>query len=140
MDSAEGGEVGVGGGDGVGEDDVGLAAKLVEHLGEGEDGADGVTVGASVRGEEEAGMGPEDCEQIVNPGYVGLRLEELCLRGHDLGGAPGTGSEGVRFCSRLRVRARSSSMRPVIFSDRSMAKLSSGTWRTPMRSRSWERM
>jgi hypothetical protein len=35
MDSADVGEGGVGGGDGVGEDDVGLAAELVEHLGEG---------------------------------------------------------------------------------------------------------
>ena len=51
------GRVLIGGGDGVGEDDVGLAAELIEYFGEGEDGADGVPVGAGVRGEEEAGIG-----------------------------------------------------------------------------------
>jgi hypothetical protein len=42
----------VSGGDGIDEDDVGFASELVEDLGEGEDGAYGVTVGARVGGEK----------------------------------------------------------------------------------------
>jgi len=51
-----------------------------------------------------------------------------------------TGAVAASRRSRFRIRPSSSSIRPVIFLDRSMAKVSSGTWRTPMRSRSSERM
>jgi hypothetical protein len=141
VDAVDVGEGAVGGGDGVGEDYVRLAAELVEDLGEGEDGADGVAIGTGVRGQEETGMGAEGRQKVVDLGCVRLGFEELGWWGHGLAGAPGASSAAaLRFCSRFRVRARSSSMRPVIFSERSMAKVSSGTWRTPMRSRSWERM
>ena len=144
-DSADVGKREIGGRDWVGEYDVGLTAELIEDLGEREDGAYGVTVRAGVRGEKEARMRAEGRQQIVDSGCVRLDFEDLGFWGHDLAGTPEAGmvaggSDEERFWSRLRVRARSSSMRPVIFSERSMAKVSSGTWRTPMRSRSWDRM
>ena len=52
-----------------------LAAELIEDLGEGKDGADGVAVGASVRGEEEAGMGAEDRQESGNLCYREKRLD-----------------------------------------------------------------
>jgi hypothetical protein len=60
MDAVEVGKCGVGGRDGIGEEDVGLAAELVENFGEGEDGADGVTVWAGVGGQKEAWVASED--------------------------------------------------------------------------------
>ncbi len=65
-----------GGGYRVGEEDVGPAAELVENFSEGEDGADGVSVGARVRGEEEARLAAEESEEIgdaalVREGFVG---------------------------------------------------------------------
>ncbi len=79
VDAVEVGKGAVGGGDGVGEDDVDLAAELVENLGEGEDGADGVAVGAGVRGEEEAGMGAEGREESGDLALVrGVSLAAAC--------------------------------------------------------------
>jgi hypothetical protein len=82
----------VSGWDGVGEDDIGFAAELVEDLGEGEDGADGVTVGACVRGEQETGMGTEgrkECSDrvlvrrgLLEPGCL-LKFVDLDLWSHD---------------------------------------------------------
>ena len=76
VDAVEVGKGAVGGGDGVGEDDVDLAAELVEDFGEGEDGADGVAVGAGVGGEEKARMSAEGCQKsgdltLVRVGFVG---------------------------------------------------------------------
>ena len=48
MDALDVGKGAVDEGDGVGHDDVGLATKLIENLGESEDGADGVAVGTGV--------------------------------------------------------------------------------------------
>ena len=62
VDPVEIGQSAIGGGDRVGEDNVHLAAELVEHLGESEGGADGVAVGARVGGEEKAGMSAESCK------------------------------------------------------------------------------
>ena len=49
VDAVEVGQGEVGGGDGVCEDDVYLAAELVEDLGESQGGADGVAVGACAK-------------------------------------------------------------------------------------------
>ena len=62
-------------GGGVGEDDVGLAAELVEDFGEGEDGADGVAVGTGVRGEEEAAGGAEGLQERCDGGFRSHDLE-----------------------------------------------------------------
>jgi hypothetical protein len=51
-------------------------AELFEDLGESERGADGVTVGAGVGGEEKAGMGAEDGQESGDLGIlVGIWLE-----------------------------------------------------------------
>ena len=148
-DAVEVGKGGIGGGYGVGEEYVGLAAELIENFSEGKDGADGVSVGARVRGEEEAGLAAEESEEIGDAALVRegfgwlsclLKFVELGLWSHDLVVTGEAESATLRFRSRFRVRSSSSSMRLVIFWERSMAKVSSGTWRTPMRSRSWERM
>ena len=102
-------------GNGVCHDDVGLAAELVKDLGESEDGADGVAVGAGVGGEDEPGRGAECLQERGDRSFWG----------HGLG--DGSGVSVACFFSRLRVRVRSSSMRLVIFWERSMAKVISGT-------------
>ena len=63
VDAVDVGEGVVDEGDGVGEDDVGSRSQLVEDLGEGEDGADGVAVGAGVGGEDEAAGGAEGLQE-----------------------------------------------------------------------------
>ena len=77
----------------VREDDVDLTAELVEHLGEGEDGADGVAVGAGVRGEQKARVSAEGRNQsgdltLMRVGLVWLerrlKFVELSFRSHDL--------------------------------------------------------
>ena len=136
VDAVEVGKGGVGGGYRVGEEDVGPAAELVENFSEGEDGADGVSVGARVRGEEEAGLAAEESEEIGDAalvregfGWLSSLLEfvQLGLWSHDLVVTGEAESATLRFRSRFRVRSRSSSMRLVIFWERSMAKVSSGT-------------
>jgi len=63
VDAMDVGEGAVDERDGVGEDDADLAAELLEELGEGEDGADGVAVGTGVGGEEEAFAGAEGLQE-----------------------------------------------------------------------------
>ncbi len=80
-------------GTGVGEKDVGLAAELIEDFGESEDGADGVSVGAGVRGEEKAGLAAEEGQEFSDAalvrggfGWLSCLLEfvELGVWSHDL--------------------------------------------------------
>ena len=56
----------IGGGDGIGKDDINLAAELVKHFGEREGGTDGVAVGTGVGGEEEPGVSGESREESGN--------------------------------------------------------------------------
>ncbi len=93
VDAIQVGKGAVGGGNGVGEDDIDLTAELVEYLGEGKDGADGVAVGAGVRGEEKARVSTEGCNQsgdlaLMRLGLVWLerrlKFVKLSLRSHDL--------------------------------------------------------
>ena len=90
-DSANVGQREIGSRDWVGEYDVGLTAELIEDLGEREDGAYGVPVGTSVRGEEEARIRAEGRQQIVDSGCVRLDFEDLGFWGHDLAGTPEAG-------------------------------------------------
>jgi hypothetical protein len=65
-------------------------AQLLENFGKGKYRADSVAVGSRVRGEEEARMSAEGCENGSDPALLResfvSRLEflELCLWGHDL--------------------------------------------------------
>ena len=77
MDTLDVGKGAVDEGDGVGDDDVGLAAELVEDLGEREDGADGVAVGAGVGGEDEPGRGAECLQERGDVGFWGHGLGGL---------------------------------------------------------------
>jgi len=104
MDAMEIGQGAVDEGDGVGEDDVGFAAELVEHFGESEDGAYSITIRACVGGEEETAVGAEDGKERVDLSVM-----------HHCAGAGSVCVDAARFCSRFRMRLRSSSMRPVIF-------------------------
>ena len=63
-------------GDGVGEDDLGLAAQLVQDVGEREGGADRVAVRAGVGGDEEAAGGAKGLQQGVR-----WRLLQSCFGG-----------------------------------------------------------
>jgi hypothetical protein len=104
-------------GDLVGEYDAGLAAELIEDLSEGKDGTDGVAVGTGVRGDDNAAMRAEGLNERGDCGFGR----------HDLWLASAAGGSAEERFSRLRSLPRSSSMRPVIFSERSIAKVRSGT-------------
>ena len=81
VDAVEVGQRAIGAGDGVGEDDVHLAAELVEDFGESEGGADGVAVGARVGGKKEAGVGAEGRQESGDVGLMQRRPHEVELRG-----------------------------------------------------------
>jgi hypothetical protein len=94
VDAVEVGQGTIGAGDGVGEDDVHLAAELVEDFGEGEGGTDGVAVRAGMGGKEEAGVSAERGQESGDMGLVrqdltrlgcgGLECKELGVGCHDL--------------------------------------------------------
>ena len=75
--------------DGIGEYDVDLTTELVEDLGKGKDGADGVAVGARVGGKEKAGIGTKGGQKqsylrLMMVGCMSLEFLELRFGCHDL--------------------------------------------------------
>jgi hypothetical protein len=106
-DAVEIRECPIGAGDGVSEDNVDLTTELVEDLGEGEGRADGVAVRTRVRGEEEAGVSAEDCQESGDLGLVrddltrlgrrSLESQELGFGVHDLIVTGWVDSTVVRF-------------------------------------------
>ena len=63
VDALDAGKIEVVVGDGVGEDDLGLAAHLAQDVGEREDGPDRVAVGAGVGGDDKAWGGAKGLQR-----------------------------------------------------------------------------
>ena len=126
--------------DGVGEGDVDVFCRgLRVRCHQAERGADGVAIGAGVRGDQK--MLPAGAIRLSSSEMLARLLMVACY----LAAAAEFFLSAETFFASLALRFAHSAEEFVhagrsIFSERSMAKVSSGTWRTPMRSRSSERM